>query len=57
MCIDRYAAGIVWRRVDVGVIGERKDRVISRSFVLVSLSGARIEYVRFVVDASYFAPL
>jgi hypothetical protein len=38
-------------------MGERKDSVISRSFALLSWSGARIEYVRFVVDASYFAPL
>jgi hypothetical protein len=45
----RYAAGIVCRRVDVGVMGERK--------AVASLLGARSEYVRFVVEASYVAPL
>lgn len=45
------------RKVDVGVMGERKDRVISRSLTVASASCARIEKVRFVVDASYFAPL
>ena len=56
-CIDRYAAGMVCRRVEVGVMGERKDKVISRSFADRIMSGARMEYVRLVVDASYFAPL
>ena len=55
--IERYAAGIVWRRVDVGVMGERKDSVIATSWAAASLPGARMEYVRFVVDASYLAPL
>jgi hypothetical protein len=53
----RYAAGIVCRRVDVGVMGERKDRVMSTSLAVASLLGARSEYVRFVVEASYVAPL
>ena len=56
----RYAAGIDCRRVDVGVIGERKESVISRSSVeedSEGFPGAGIEYVRFVVLASYFAPL
>jgi hypothetical protein len=52
----RYAAGIVCRRVDVGVIGERKERMISTSLVFDCDFGARIEYVRFVVEASYLAP-
>lgn len=53
----RYEAGIACRSVDVGVMGERKDSVISTSFADVSFSGARRVNVRFVVDASYFAPL
>ena len=48
---------MVCRRGEVGVMGERKDKVISRSFVERIASGARIEYVRLVVDASYVAPL
>jgi hypothetical protein len=53
--IARYAAGIVCRRVDVGVMGERNESVMLTSSVC--LPGARIEYVRFVVEASYWAPL
>jgi hypothetical protein len=37
-------------------MGERKERMISTSLAFFSVFGARIEYVRFVVDASYFAP-
>jgi hypothetical protein len=38
-------------------MGERKDSVISTSFADVFSFGARRMYVRFVVEASYFAPL
>jgi hypothetical protein len=55
--IVRYAAGIDCRRVDEGVMGERKESVISRGSENGDFDGAGIEYVRFVVDASYFAPL
>jgi hypothetical protein len=41
--IERYAAGIVCRKVEVGVMGERKDSVISRSFDEASLPGALME--------------
>lgn len=27
--IVRYEAGMLWRKVDVGVMGERKERTIS----------------------------
>jgi hypothetical protein len=36
-------------------MGERKERTISTSLAFESDLGARIEYVRFVVDASYLA--
>jgi len=45
----RYAAGIDWRTVEEGVMGDRNDSVISVER-LPSLDGS--EYVRFVVDAS-----
>jgi hypothetical protein len=38
--IVKYAAGIDCRRVDVGVIGERKDSVISRALASLNLFGA-----------------
>lgn len=50
----RYEAGIDCRKVEVGVMGERKDRVSSRASS-VSL-GPGISYVRFVVEASNVAP-
>jgi hypothetical protein len=37
-------------------MGERKESVISTSLAVACASDARSEYVRFVVDASYFAP-
>ena len=53
-CTVRYEAGIACRRVDVGVMGERKDRMISAGSRLEL--GAGILYVRFVVEASKVAP-
>lgn len=38
-------------------MGERKESVISRSSASGNFSGAGRAYVRFVVEASYFAPL
>ena len=43
------------RRVEVGVMGERKDRMISAGSRV--LLGAGILYVRFVVEASKVAPM
>jgi hypothetical protein len=37
-------------------MGERKESVISTSLAVDRASEVRNEYVRFVVDASYFAP-
>jgi hypothetical protein len=45
----RYAAGIDWRTVEEGVMGDRNDSVIS---VERPPSPDGSEYVRFVVDAS-----
>jgi hypothetical protein len=42
------------RKVDVGVMGERKDIMISAGSTLEL--GAGILYVRFVVEASKIAP-
>jgi hypothetical protein len=53
-CTVRYEAGIACRKVDVGVMGERKDSIISAGSSL--LLGAGILYVRFVVEASNVAP-
>jgi hypothetical protein len=53
-CTVRYEAGIACRKVDVGVMGERKDMIISAGSRL--LLGAGIVYVRFVVEASNVAP-
>ena len=50
----RYEAGMDWRRVDDGVTGDRKDRTISTCSDFESCDGMR--YVRFVTDASYWAP-
>jgi hypothetical protein len=47
-----YAAGNDWRKVDVGVTGERNDRVNW----IDSLPEAPRLYVRLVVDASNEAP-
>lgn len=44
---------MAWRRVDVGVRGERKERTISAESWEF---GAGMEYVRFVVEASKVAP-
>lgn len=46
-----------WRRVDVGVIGDRKERVSSTGCVDLDRDcGAGMEYVKFVVDVSNWAP-
>ena len=50
----KYEAVMACLRVDVGVIGERKDRMISAGSKLAL--GAGILYVRFVVEASKVAP-
>jgi hypothetical protein len=47
--IVKYAAGIDWRTVEEGVIGERNESVISVEWLP---SPDRSVYVRFVVDAS-----
>jgi hypothetical protein len=51
---DRYAAGNDWRKVEVGVMGLRKERTIEAG--LACESGGGIRYVKLVVDASYVAP-
>ena len=43
-----------WRREDVGVMGERNERIISRSASDDLAAG--IMYVRFVVEASKVVP-
>jgi len=53
-CTVKYEAGIDCRRVDVGVIGERKERMISTGGLEYSEDG--MLYVRFVVEASNVAP-
>lgn len=46
---------MAWRRVEVGVMGERKEMTISRESDFWG-EGFGIKYVRLVVEASYFAP-
>ena len=46
-----YEAGIDCRRVEVGVIGDRKETTSFASCELFE-DGAGIEYVKFVTDAS-----
>ena len=56
-CTVKYDAGNACRRVEVGVIGERNDSIISSdSAVFAYDGGAGMEYVRLVVEASYVAP-
>ncbi len=45
-----------WRRVEVGVIGERKEMTTSRGCGFFLEGGPGIRYVRLVVEASYLAP-
>lgn len=52
--IVRYAAGTDWRKVDVGVIGDRNERTILTG--AEDPFGGAIEYDRFVVEASKVAP-
>ena len=49
-----YAAGSDCLRVDVGVMGERKDRTSLAGFE--ASCGEGMEYDKFVVEASYLAP-
>ena len=46
-----------WRRVEVGVIGDKNDITISRGVFDFADAGAGTEYVRFVVEASKVAPM
>lgn len=56
-CTVKYDAGSDCRRVEVGVIGERNDNIISSdSEDFAYERGAGMEYVRLVVEASYVAP-
>ena len=50
----KYAAGSDCRRVEDGVMGERKERTNLAGFELPL--GAGIEYDKLVVEASYLAP-
>lgn len=45
-----------WRRVEVGVMGERKERTSSTGLADWRNSGAGIKYVKLVVEASKWAP-
>ena len=47
---------MAWRSVEVGVTGERNERVISRPLVELTFAGAGMRYVKFVVEASYWEP-
>ncbi len=49
----RYEAGIDWRKVDDGVMGDRNDSV---SVSGRAAPGPSISYVRLVVEASKVAP-
>ena len=44
------------RRVDVGVMGERKEMTSSSGTLDLAEGGAGMRYVRFVVEASKVAP-
>lgn len=51
-----YEAGIDWRRVDVGVMGDRKEINSSSGSKDSVCSGGGIKYDKLVVDASNVAP-
>jgi hypothetical protein len=53
-CTVKYEAGIDCRREDVGVIGDRKDKITSTGNC--EELGAGMLYVRLVVEASKVEP-